>query len=153
MTVLGRLVHKFLKLTVIQEQYTKVPVLAKNVTLDCGEEKPCQDIVQDLPIWKGQGGQVIFIAHPHPCHTSRFFNSITPYDCSYFAASDTTTHAATNACFPGASDQVANSASDTANSLRLLSIMPPGRQLLQRFWGYFIDLSSPLNLLEDFLQV
>ena len=37
------------------------------MTVQSGEDRPCQNELQVLPITKGQGGQVSFMAHLHSC--------------------------------------------------------------------------------------
>ena len=58
-------------LTVLRAQSAQVPVLAKNVTLDHGEDCPNQDSAHVFPVPKGQGWQMCFIAHPYHRSNSR----------------------------------------------------------------------------------
>ena len=58
-------------LTVLLAQSVQVPVLAKNVTLNCGEDCPCQDSTRFFPVPKVQGGQMHIMARSHPCGASR----------------------------------------------------------------------------------
>ena len=60
----------FFTLVFLPAQSAQVPVLAKNVTLDRGEYHLLNNGAQFFPILKIQGGQMRFIAHPHPRGTS-----------------------------------------------------------------------------------
>ena len=44
----------------------QVPVLTKNVTLDCGDDRPCQNRTQFFSIPKGQSRQMRIVMHPQP---------------------------------------------------------------------------------------
>ena len=58
---------------------TQMPVLANNMVLQGGEDRPLQNLPQVIPIPKRQGGQVRVIAHlnsctaPHGRHLGRGF--------------------------------------------------------------------------------
>ena len=57
-------------LAFLPDQSAHVSVLAKNVTLEHGEERPGKNSAQVLPTPKGQGGHMRFIARLHPRGTS-----------------------------------------------------------------------------------
>ena len=57
-------------LALLSAQSAQVPVLTNNVTLDCGEDRPCQDSLKVFPVPKGQGKHMCIIAHLHPRGTS-----------------------------------------------------------------------------------
>ena len=61
---------RFFMLAVLRAQYTQVPFLANNITLDREEYHPCQNGAGFSPVPKGQGSQMRFIVHPHPRGTS-----------------------------------------------------------------------------------
>ena len=53
-------------LAVLPAQSAQVPFLAKNVALDRGEGRLCQNCVRVFFVPKGQGGEMHFISHLHP---------------------------------------------------------------------------------------
>ena len=58
-------------IAVLPSHPTKIPFLTNNVTVQGGEDLPLQNRPQVLPIPKGQGGQVRFIARLHLCRSPR----------------------------------------------------------------------------------
>ena len=60
---------KVFTLSVLPADPSKMPVITKNVIVQGGEDCPHQNGPQVLPIPKGQGGQVRFIASPHLCRS------------------------------------------------------------------------------------
>ena len=73
---------QFFTLAVIPSHIAQMPVLNKNLTVQGGEERPLQNGIRVLPVPKGHGGHVCFIARPqlyrfpHGAHLGRdFFNS------------------------------------------------------------------------------
>ena len=58
-------------LVVLPAHPAKIPVIAKNVTMQGGEDRPCHNGPQVLPIPKGQGGQVCVIACLRSCRSPR----------------------------------------------------------------------------------
>ena len=61
---------RFFALAILPAQSSQVPALAKNVSLDCGEDRTRQNGPWVLPVLKVKGDQMRFIAHLHPCGAS-----------------------------------------------------------------------------------
>ena len=130
-------------LVVLPAQSAHVPVLAKNMNLDCLEDCPCPDSTRVLPAPKGQGMQMHIVAHPHPRGTSGSSNSAATNSASLTRSS--------------AYSSISSTAGSTSISLfaflaAATAAVSPTDQLCQiheKEWSY---IAPPFHLEENGLQ-
>ena len=140
-------------ITFLPKQSAQVPVLAKNVTLDCRDERPCKDILLVLSVPKGQGGQMRIIARPQPRGTSGSFTSAadTP-PTRNSALSSTSAAAAAAASTVTNSAYISLSSPLAAANATAAAAASPTEQLRQTHRKERSYILSTLQLEEDGLQ-
>ena len=143
---------QFFTLAVLPAQFAQVPVLAHNLTLDCGEDSPFQDSLQVFPVPKGQGGQMRIIAHLHPRGTSGSSTSAIGASPTRTSALFFISDAAAATSTAAAAKSVSLSSPSSATPATSSVAVSPTDQLCQRHGQERSYISPTLQIEEDGIQ-